>query len=228
MQALMAAQSGTLYHAPPPPALSSEYVISQQQQQQQQREGSPRCNNVQSSDSDSDDISKSLSYLLNQHINQSASASVSAPIHYHGRQQPTSASNGGGGFLMPGGYGSVISMPNPLDSLSLDLPIHPPQSLPPQQQQQQHQQPMLGIGHLMTAKDAAAAIGFSTPGFNAPSSNIGTPQFSFLGFSHPGSAFATPPPPPQHQPQSYSISHSSYSSSSRRSGALAQVNWRWA
>ncbi|KAJ2506198.1 hypothetical protein IWW47_001700 [Coemansia sp. RSA 2052] len=189
MQAFMA-QSSALYH----PTAVNSYALAHHQNHNDG--GSPHvCRNVQasgelqtqSSDSDSDDISKSLSYLLNQHINQSGAAVSS---QYHGRQ-PSS------GFLMPHGnnvgYSTalssmlemgydggrrVISMPNPLDSLALDLPIHPPPppSLPPQ-----HEQPVLGImtSHLMSAKDAAAM------GYNVPSSSVsvavGTPQYSFLG-----------------------------------------------
>ncbi|KAJ2695695.1 hypothetical protein H4218_005111 [Coemansia sp. IMI 209128] len=224
MQALMA-QPGSLYQ----PATNG-FALAHQT-----IDGSPRAGNVratgelqmQSSDSDSDDISKSLSYLLNQHINQSGTSAGSS--QYHGRQQPGELMlpNGGGSVsyssalnsMLEIGYDGgrrVISMPNPLDSLSLDLPIHPPPSLPPQSVVQ----PILGLmpGHLMNGKNAAimgygssTPVGTSTPqysflgaGLQMPSSatNLGGQgvvrpsgecMSSFLEFGHSGMTFATTP-----------------------------------
>ncbi|KAJ2746701.1 hypothetical protein GGI20_001122 [Coemansia sp. BCRC 34301] len=192
MQALMA-QSNALYQ----PAGSS-YALGHQHQG-----GSPHVQAVgefqtQSSDSDSDDITKSLSYLLNQNMNQSDTTSSEVSSQYHSCQQssgflmPPHGNNGVGyssalsSMLEMGGYDGgrrVISMPNPLDSLSLDLPIHPPPSQPVVQ-------PMLGImpSHLMSAKDASA-IGFSVSG---GSSAAGPPQYGFLS----GSAGAMQPHTP--------------------------------
>ncbi|KAJ2815665.1 hypothetical protein GGI24_005974, partial [Coemansia furcata] len=223
MQAFMA-QSGALYQ----PAPANNYALAHPT-----ADGSPRAGNVQtagefqtqSSDSDSDDISKSLSYLLNQHINQSGSTSA-VSSQYHSRQQsglmlPHSAGgsiNYGSALssMLEMGYDGgrrVISMPNPLDSLSLDLPIHPPHSLPPQSVVQ----PMLGLvpGHLMGGKNPAAMsyasatpVGTSTPQFNFFSGNSGLHlpptagramtrpggecMSSFLELGHSGMTFATP------------------------------------
>ncbi|KAJ2863917.1 hypothetical protein GGH94_003275 [Coemansia aciculifera] len=235
MQALMA-QSGALYQS----ATASGYTLAHPT-----TDGSPRVGNVQtsgefqtqSSDSDSDDISKSLSYLLNQHINQPGGAST-VSSQYHSRQQSSGLmlphSAGGNvsyssalSSMLEMGYDSgrrVISMPNPLDSLSLDLPIHPPPSLPPQSVVQ----PMLGLvpGHLMSGKNAAAMgygpatpAGTSTPQYNFLGGN-GSMQMpstaslasrgmvrpggecmsNFLEFGHSGMTFATTPSFNPHQP----------------------------
>ncbi|KAJ2489907.1 hypothetical protein IWW37_003601 [Coemansia sp. RSA 2050] len=227
MQALMA-QPGALYQPE-----TNGFALAQQA-----IDGSPRAGNVrttgelqtQSSDSDSDDISKSLSYLLNQHINQSGTSAGAS--QYHGRQQSGELMlpHGGGGVsyssalnsMLEIGYDGgrrVISMPNPLDSLSLDLPIHPPPSLPPQSVVQ----PMLGLmpGHLMSGKNAAimgyrpsTSAGTSTPqysflntGVQMPSSGVaantagqgvvvrpgGECVSNFLEFGHSGMTFATTP-----------------------------------
>ncbi|KAJ2016311.1 hypothetical protein H4S04_005812 [Coemansia sp. S16] len=233
MQALMA-QSGSLYQP------ANSYALAHPT-----TDGSPRVGNMptsgefqtQSSDSDSDDISKSLSYLLNQHINQPGGSSA-VSSQYHSRQQS--------GLILPQGTGNanynsalnsmlemgydsgrrVISMPNPLDSLSLDLPIHPPPSLPPQSVVQ----PMLGLvpGHLMSGKNAAAMgygsatpAGTSTSQYNFLGSNLpsaaslvsrgivrpggGECMSNFLDFGHSGMTFATTPSFSPHQPPIKSI-----------------------
>ncbi|KAJ2470547.1 hypothetical protein GGI02_002853 [Coemansia sp. RSA 2322] len=156
----------------------------------------------QSSDSDSDEISKSISYFLGQQLNQQPPQGSSGPaaMHFATRQQPSGLmvphSSGGGDYgaalrsMLEMGYdgGSrVISMPNPLDSLALDIPIHPPP--PPPVPPQAIVQPVLGLlpGPLMMgAKDSAAAL-------CPPSMPAGSGMPGILGFSHPEVPFAVTP-----------------------------------
>ncbi|KAJ1721209.1 hypothetical protein LPJ53_004230 [Coemansia erecta] len=68
-----------------------------------------------SSDSDSDEFNKSLSYLLTKHLSDQSSGSSD---HNSGLNSIFSMSYDGSR--------QIISMPSPLDNLSLDIPINPP------------------------------------------------------------------------------------------------------
>ncbi|KAJ2389639.1 hypothetical protein GGI05_003442 [Coemansia sp. RSA 2603] len=73
-----------------------------------------------SSDSESDEFNKSLSYLITKHLNNQNSGE--------------SGNNSGLNSIFNMGYDGcrrIISMPNPLDNLSLDIPINPPTQLVP-------------------------------------------------------------------------------------------------
>ncbi|KAJ2232945.1 hypothetical protein IWW45_004582 [Coemansia sp. RSA 485] len=96
-----------------------------------------------SSDSDSDDFSKSLSFLLSQHLSQQQMSTAKRAYSSNGMLPEsgaaTAASTFGTGFahVFDMGYNDrqrIINMPNPLGSLSLDIPINP-----------QPVQPMLGM-----------------------------------------------------------------------------------
>ncbi|KAJ1847618.1 hypothetical protein LPJ73_004207, partial [Coemansia sp. RSA 2703] len=73
-----------------------------------------------SSDSESDEFNKSLSYLITKHLNN--------------QNTGESVNNSGLNSIFNMGYDGcrrIISMPNPLDNLSLDIPINPPTQLVP-------------------------------------------------------------------------------------------------
>ncbi|KAJ1902255.1 hypothetical protein LPJ66_000142 [Kickxella alabastrina] len=105
--------------------------------------GDPANGLTTSSDSDSDDISKSLSFLLTQQLAQNNQSNMHAQQFAQQQSMDSSSKKFSGIRIIPqnGDYNTVlsdilenaydggrrvISMPNPLGSLSLDIPINAP------------------------------------------------------------------------------------------------------